>query len=104
MSWDVSLEQPNMIEMPHLDQNITYNVGPMLRRAGLHPKVLNGMTVEQALPITREAVVLMADHPEYFSQFDAKNGWGSYGSTFDAVTAIHRALLQADIRLIVRWQ
>jgi len=105
MSWDVSIQAK--VEVPHLDQNITYNVGPMLRRAGLHPRILHGMTVVDAQPIFKEAVILMAENPDYFRQFNAENGWGTFETTFVAVDTIYKALCEVDdlaaSELRLRW-
>ena len=103
MSWWVSIQAP--VVAPNLEVNITYNVGTMLRRAGIHPDIINGMSVEDATEVFKHAVVLMADNPEDFRQFNAKNGWGTFESTFEAVNQIYQGLLKAehDSGLTVRW-
>jgi len=103
MSWWVSLETP--VVAPHLEVNITYNVGTMLRRAGIHPNIINGMGVEDATEVFKHAVLLMSANPDYFREFDAKNGWGTFETTFEAVNEIYRALLKAehDVGLKMRW-
>ena len=103
MSYWVSIESP--VVAPHLEVNITYNVGTMLKRAGIHPKVINGMGVEQATEVFKHAVLLMADNPEYFRKMDAANGWGTYDTTFTAVRDIYQTLLQAehDVGLTMRF-
>ena len=106
MSYDIQIVSP--IEVPDLDVNITYNVSTMLRRAGLHPHVLDGMTVRDARPVVGHAHKLMKDHPHYFSTLNAQNGWGTYETTLEAVGTIRRALVdvpeeQLDL-LRLRWQ
>jgi len=114
MSWWVSIEgQPVVHDCPNcgghegeevFSQNITYNVGTMLRRAGLYPRILNGMTVAETQPVLKNAVILMSENPEYFRQFNAKNGWGTFETTFVAVDNIYKALIDADDSLRLRWQ
>jgi len=103
MSYWVSIETP--VVAPHLEVNITHNVGTMLRRAGIHPKVINGMDVETATEVFKHSMLLMSANPDYFREFDAKNGWGTYDTTFEAVCEIYRALLKAehDVGLVMRW-
>ena len=102
MSWWVSVQPQH--PTPDLDVNITYNVGRMLRRAGMHPNIINGMKVSEAYPIVSNGVAVMEDNPDYFRMFDAVNGWGTYETTLKAVVEIGRALYQADNDDIVRWE
>ena len=103
MSWDVSIQRDSLIvhecpdcsghpQDPRFEVNITYNVGNMLRRAGIHPKVLDGMSVEEALPIVKNGYAIMYDNPDYFRQFRPDNGWGTVKSTLDALRDLLNAL------------
>jgi hypothetical protein len=103
MSWDVRIEPPETETFPFED-NVTYNVSTMLKRAGLHPEILNGMTAHKAKPVVHYAYELMADNPEYFKRFDATNGWGTYGTTLAFVQRMHEYLQEAPANYIVRWR
>ena len=102
MSWWVSIEPAH--PTPELELNITYNVGTMLRRAGIHPNVLNGMKVSEAFSIIKNAMMVMRDNKTYFEQYDAHNGWGTYATTFTAVKRLFEALDNANDDDILRWQ
>ena len=114
MSWWVSIEAEDLIhECPNcggherdidFEVNITFNVARMLMRAGIHPKVLNDMTVEKALPIVKNGYALLNDLPEYFTQFDAVNGWGTVETTLDAIRDFLNVLEHGSHPLDkVRW-
>ena len=115
MSWDVTIERQALThevcswcegheQGSDFELNITYNVGNMLRRAGIHPKVLNGMKVEKALPIVKNGYAIMYDNPDYFRQFRPDNGWGTVKSTLDALRDLLNALEHGSHpRDKVRW-
>ena len=113
MSWDVTIkEEPLIHDCPNcgghgggvvFEQNITYNVGTMIRRAGIHPQVLNGMKVSEAYAIVRNGLLVMEGNKTYFEQFDADNGWGTYATTITAVRAIYKAMDTGNDDDIVRW-
>jgi hypothetical protein len=114
MSWDVSIQDKFVThDCPNcgghegavtFEQNITYNVGTMLRRAGLHPQVLNGMKVSQAYGIVINALQLMEDNRAYFGRYDADNGWGTCATTITAVRAIYKAMDEGMDDDVLRWQ
>lgn len=103
MSWDVKVAPLDMDVEP-FEGNVTYNVGNMLRRAGIHPAILSGMTAKQAQPVIENAYMLMWQNPDYFRQFDASNGWGTYETTFDFVTKLNTYLINdAPDDYIIWW-
>lgn len=83
--------------------NVTYNVGTMLRNAGLHKEILDDKSVEYVLPIVDASYRLMRMNRGFFEQFNAKNGWGTYDTTIEAVEKFWRALRSANKTNIVRW-
>ena len=83
--------------------NVTYNVSTMLRRAGIHPAILSGMTVKEVRPVIDHACDLMADNPDYFRQFEAVNGWGTYETTFKFVTNLNEYLESAPDDYVMWW-
>jgi len=113
MSYDVSIREPVVIhDCPNcgghegdevFEVNITYNVSTMLRRAGLHHEMLNGMSVKKARLVVHHAAQLMEDNRLYFSEFEASNGWGTYDTTLKAIVALERALNHADDDNVLRW-
>ena len=93
------------VEVERCSVNITYNVGNMLRRAGLHPKVLDGMSMDEALPIFENAFNLMTDNPDYFRRFNASNGWGTYETTAEAVSKLLNTIAHGSHPDdVLRWQ
>jgi hypothetical protein len=116
MSWDVSIETDPFVmhDCPNcgghndgisidFEVNITYNVGLMLRLAGIHPTVVNGMTAKEARTIFVHATKVMLDNPAYFMRFDADNKWGTYATTLKAVEGINNALAVAPDDSKLRW-
>lgn len=113
MSWDISIKSATIIhDCPNcgghepersFEQNMTYNVGTMIRRAGIHPQVLNGMTAIQAFPIVRNGLLVMEGNKQYFEMFDSDNGWGTYATTITAIRNINNALESSEDDDIVRW-
>ena len=106
MSWDVSIERHRMTHevcswcegheqddgQDKWEVNITYNVARMLMRAGIHPKVLDGMSVTEALLIVKNGYAVMHDNPSYFDQFVPQNGWGTVETTLTAISELLNAL------------
>jgi hypothetical protein len=117
MSWDVSIETDPVVvthDCPNcgghadgksidFEVNITYNVGLMLRLAGIHPSIVDGMYAKTARPVFTHAVRLMLDNPSYFKRFDSDNKWGTYATTLNAVEGINNALAAADEDAVLRW-
>ena len=72
--------------------NITHNLGNMASKAGIykalwHPdeverissKALSSDTVaDDIIPLLELGLSNLKARPEYFKQFDAENGWGTY--------------------------
>ena len=103
MSWDVTIERQALThevcswcegheQGSDFELNITYNVGNMLRRAGIHPKVLDGMSVTEALLIVKNGYAVMHDNPSYFDQFVPQNGWGTVETTLAALLSFLNVL------------
>ncbi len=123
MSWWVSIETEQEILVHNCPNcggheggmgevfsvNITYNVGTMLRNAGLHPAIFDGTTVKDALPLWAGSYQLMRRNRAFFSQFDSPADpltgeiWGTYDTTISAVEAMNDALSAADPDNKVRW-
>lgn len=79
----------------NFEKNVTYNVSTMLKRAGFHPAILNGITVIELRPVVLHSLALMLDHPEYFEQWAPANGWGSVKSTTAFLEELHTYLIDA---------
>ena len=103
MSYWVSV-QPD-VEYPEMfDRNLTYNVKVMLNRAGIHPWVLDGLTVKDVRPVIENAYMVMFDNPDYFRRFEAPNGWGTYESTMSVITDLNDYLATAPDEYVMRWR
>ena len=54
---------------PTYERNFTYNYGPAMRRAGVDPQHLGGLTLDELYQRMSQAYVLIQDNPAYFEQF-----------------------------------
>ena len=86
------------------EMNVTYNVSTMLKRAGIHPHILSGLTAKDVRPIIENACLLMRDNADYFRRFDSPNGWGTYETTFAFVEKLNTYLMNdAPDDYVMRW-
>lgn len=78
MSLDISLRAT--VETTVLDKNITGNLAPMWREAGVFDALYEseGLKARDVLATVEEGLALMKSDPDRFRQFDAPNGWGTY--------------------------
>ena len=81
MSLDVYLEelQPNEV----FSANITHNLTEMAVQAGIYyplwrPEEIGITVAKDLIPFLEAGLILLKDSPEYFSKFNAPNGWGMY--------------------------
>lgn len=64
--------------------NITHNLGKMATEAGIYqylwrtPEETDIYTAKELIIPLKRGLEMMKKKPEYFRQFEAKNGWGSY--------------------------
>jgi hypothetical protein len=63
--------------------NITHNLGKMADKAGIYyhlwrPDELRIRTAKRLIKPLEKGLALLKEKPEYFSQFNAENGWGMY--------------------------
>ena len=77
------------------EKNVTYNLSTMLKRAGFHPKVLNGLTVEVLRRPVQDAMLVLANNPAYFVQFAPANGWGTVDTARSFLQGLHKYLKDA---------
>jgi hypothetical protein len=85
-------------EVGVFDANITHNLAPMAREAGIYqhlwrPEELNIETASELIAPLREAIELLESDPDRFKELDAPNGWGTYENFVQFV----RECLQACI-------
>ncbi len=89
--WDERFpnREPVTVEFPGNDgeevywANITHNLGPMARAAGIYfhlwrPEEINITQASQLSTPLALALAAMRDNPEWYRQFNAENGWGTY--------------------------
>lgn len=81
MSLDFTLSKMAVVDV--YDANITHNLGPMAREAGIYqclwrPKELGITTAQQMIQPLREGLAKLRERPEHFTKFDSPNGWGLY--------------------------
>jgi hypothetical protein len=89
--------------------NITHNLGKMAGKAGIyqvlwHPNDNGQVTAGDILETLKSGYSDLLNRPEYFKQFDASNGWGTYEhfvpfvkSCLDACESNPLALVRASI-------
>lgn len=101
MSLDIWLEievdtgglKPHKVEL--MSGNITSNLTKMAIEAGIytclwHPEDLGEkVTAEQLIKPLQEGLEKLKANPEYYKQFNAPNGWGTYD---DFIPFIERVL------------
>ena len=81
MSLDFCLEQ--RIYTSVFSKNITHNLGEMAEKAGIYkhlwaPEDINIKKAKQLIKPLKKALADLKARPDYYKQFDAKNGWGLY--------------------------
>jgi len=60
--------------------NITHNLGPMAREAGIYAALWRGKDVKTAADLAivlHEGLTILRADPERFKRYDASNGWGT---------------------------
>ncbi len=62
------------------DNNITHNVSPMWKLAGIYDDIYNshGYTAKDILPRLEKGLQKMKEFPQSFEALNADNGWGNY--------------------------
>jgi hypothetical protein len=84
MSLDFYLEyQEDGNDIVVFSANITHNLNTMAHKAGIycalwHPDEKGFKTAQSIIQILEKGLKKMKKNPEYFSKFNAENGWGLY--------------------------
>ena len=65
------------------ETNITHNLGKMAKAADIYsvlwrPETVDVDKAEQLIAPLEEGIGKMTYDPEYYQQYDASNGWGTY--------------------------
>ena len=84
------------------ERNVTYNNSTILKRAGFHPSVLNGINVYRLIPVVNNCITLMEDNLEYFKQFDPDNGWGGYDDVLNFFHEVRNYMVDAPDAYILK--
>jgi len=63
--------------------NITHNLNTMADKARIYealwrPEEIKAKQAKDIIPILEKGLKKLKEKPEYFKQFDAENGWGTY--------------------------
>lgn len=74
--------------------NLTYNLRPMWREAGLDWDELEGKPGEDCLGILTAVVDRLALEPEKFKKLNPPNGWGTYENLLGTLTELRDACQQ----------
>jgi len=81
MSLDISLFAMRKTRV--FDSSITHNLVAMAKAAGIYvllwrPEEIGNPTAGELVEPLNSAITDMEARPEYYKQFDAPNGWGTY--------------------------
>jgi len=80
---DIDAGGDELEDVESFDANITHNLNTMAGKAGIYfyvwrPEELGIEVAGQMIETLRDGVERMKKFPEYFKQFNASNGWGTY--------------------------
>ena len=79
---DVGTEEPYEVNL--YDDNITSNLNPMWRQAGVYDALhLDGKIAQEILPVLRQGLADMQAKPEVYKALNPENGWGDYEGAID---------------------
>lgn len=72
-------------------RNITHNLGPMARRAGIYealwrPEEFGITKAFQLIEVLTDGLWKLETSPDYFKELNPSNGWGSYERLIEFVT------------------
>jgi len=101
MSYDFIIKAPEDT-YERYERNVTYNNSSLLKRAGFHPSVLNGINVYRLIPVLNNAITVMQDNPDYFKQFEPENGWGGYADVLDFLHSMRNYMVDAPDAYILK--
>lgn len=98
MSLDVYLKAVRPVSI--YDGNITHNLGPMAREAGIYthlwrPDEIGITKAGELIQPLAHGLVLLTDEPERFKAHNPPNGWGSYEGLVRFVGAYLAACIEA---------
>lgn len=102
MSYDAYLTAdlggPSPTSVGNLEWNYTFNIRPMLEKAGLPSLVhLDGVKASVAA-LALEAIVLrMKSCPDEYRALNPENGWGDFDSFVDKLLELHAACACAPL-------
>ena len=70
-------------DIEYYESNITHNLSTMADKAGIgdalwNPEDIPIKTAKEIIPILEKGLQDLKDRPDYFKEFNAKNGWGLY--------------------------
>lgn len=68
--------------------NMTSNVAPMWREAGIDLAGMKGMSAEQVRPMLAHAIYNMLTSPSKYKAMNPENGWGDYDSCVKYLVAL----------------
>lgn len=84
--------------------NLTYNLTPMLRRAGMPPwQDFIGTRAELAGVIWRSVHTALLADPEVFQALNPPNGWGDYDGAVEVIGALADACERFPNAVVGGW-
>lgn len=73
------------------DRNMTSNVAPMWRKAGVDLREFQGLLAGRVIDSLNAAIDNMTNYPEDYRAMNPENGWGSYEGALDFLTSLRDA-------------
>ena len=97
MSLDFSLLE--MRETESFSANITHNLAPMAREAGIYqhlwrPEEVGITEARHLVEVLTNALSVMETDPERFKRLNPENGWGDYGGFVNWVRDVRDACVR----------
>ena len=107
MSLDVYLTKKILQEVNFFEYNITHNLGPMAKEAGLYkhlwrPEELNITKAHQLIEPLKQGLSKLIRDPEKYKLLNPENGWGNYDNLVSFVDQYLKACVQnpdGDVRV-----
>lgn len=94
MSADIYVSATKRVRIASV--NITYNLGPMLREAGMDFEDFTRLESAALVARLRFTIAELASRPDRYRMLNPPNGWGSYDGLLKALGEVLAALIDPE--------